>query len=264
TREEALQRLSQVLADCHIAGTVTNLSFLGALAQNADFINGKPDTGLIARDIASLIEDIPPTEEVIALVSLSDVGFLQPADQSDIWQKLRGWRHWGEAEIFSTLQFTDAPIERRVICLAPDTYRIEGTAPCEIEIVERGNARISYVADSIRKRANIFSDNAEITVFLNSRTYNFKRDNPLEGVHETASAGDVIAAPMPGLVKVISAAVGQEVKKGAALIVLEAMKMEHTLKAPRDGRIAALHVGEGDQITGGALLITLESEDADG
>ncbi len=264
-RAETLQRLSRVLADCHVAGTVTNLSFLGALAQNADFINGKPDTGVITRDIASLIEDSPPTDEIIALASLSNAGFLQSTDQSDIWQNLRGWRHWGEAEIFSTLQFNDAPVERRIICLGPDSYRIEGgTVPCQIEIVERGSASVSYVTSDVRKHANLFSDDAEIAVFLNGRAYNFKRDDPLEGTHETASAGDVIAAPMPGLVKLISATVGQDVKKGAALIILEAMKMEHTLKAPRDGRVAALHAVEGDQITGGAVLITLESEDADG
>jgi 3-methylcrotonyl-CoA carboxylase alpha subunit len=69
---------------------------------------------------------------------------------------------------------------------------------------------------------------------------------------------------MPGLVKLISAAAGQIVTKGTALLVLEAMKMEHTLKAPRDGRIADLHAAEGDQIAGGAVLITLESEDTDG
>jgi 3-methylcrotonyl-CoA carboxylase alpha subunit len=265
SRRNALQRLSQALANCRIAGTATNLSFLEALAQNADFINGAPDTGLIARDIASLIGDIPPTDEIIALASLADAGFLEPADKYDIWQNLRGWRHWSEAEIFSTLQFGDEEIERRIKCLAPDTYRIErGATPCQIEIIEGDGTSVSYISDGVRKRANVVSDDTEITVFQNSLPYSFERDDPLEGHHETASAGDVIAAPMPGLVKLISTAAGQEVRKGTALIVLEAMKMEHTLKATRDGRIAELHVAEGDQIAGGALLVTLESEDADG
>ena len=264
-RHEALQCLSQALADCHIAGTATNLGFLEALARNADFINGTPDTGLIARDIASLAEDAPPSDETVALASLSDANFLQPEDHSNIWHSLRGWRHWGKAEIFSTLHFRDDLIERRIICLAPDTYRIEGgSSPCHVEIVECGSASVSCVTGGIRKHANIFMDASEITVFQDGQTYDFKRDDLLEGGHETESAGDAIAAPMPGLVKLISATAGQEVKKGAALIVLEAMKMEHTLNATRDGRIAELHVTEGDQIAGGALLITLESEDADG
>jgi 3-methylcrotonyl-CoA carboxylase alpha subunit len=265
SRDQALQRLSKALADCRIAGTATNLGFLEALAQNDGFVNGTPDTGLIARDIASLIEDVTPTEEIIALATLADAGFLQSTDKSDIARSLRGWRHWGEAEIFSTLHFKDERIERRIKCLAPDTYRIEGGASsCLIEIAEREAYAVTCIVDGVRKRANVFRDDTEITMFRNSRTYVYRHDNPLEGDHETAIAGNAVTAPMPGLVKLISAAAGQEVRKGATLIVLEAMKMEHTLKAARDGRIAALHVAEGDQIAGGALLITLESEDADG
>lgn len=266
-RTEALHRLSQALTDCHIAGTTTNLSFLEALARNADFVNGEPDTDLIARDIASLTKGILPTDEAIAIASLLNVNLLQPADNSDVWQTLRGWRHWGEAEIFSTLYFGDAPIERKIICHTPGEYRIEGgEAPCLIERIEYENASVSYVTDGIRKRANVFSDKAGITVFQDGQTYDLKRDDPLEGSHETSSGSDTVTAPMPGLVKLVSAKAGQQVKKGSALIILEAMKMEHTLKATHDAQIASLHVSEGDQIAGGTLLITLESEgeDADG
>lgn len=264
-REEALHHISQALADCHIAGAVTNLGFLQTLARNADFARGTPDTGIIARNMNSLAENAPPTDEIIALASLSEAGFLQPADNSDVWLNLRGWRQWGEAEIFSTLQFKNTPIECRIICYSPDQYQVEGsTSPCQIEIIEREHASISYLIYGINKRANVFRDGTEITVFKDGHTYNFKRDDPLEGHHETAGTSDTITAPMPGLVKLIGATAGQEIKKGLTLIVLEAMKMEHALKATRDGRIAKLHVAEGDQITGGTLLITLESEDADG
>ena len=69
---------------------------------------------------------------------------------------------------------------------------------------------------------------------------------------------------MPGLVKVMKAEAGQAVERGQALIVLEAMKMEHTLTAPRDGTVAEVLAGEGDQVTDGTILLRLESEEAPG
>ena len=88
--------------------------------------------------------------------------------------------------------------------------------------------------------------------------------DPLDGVSDTEISGDAIDAPMPGLVKCLSAQAGQNVAKGEALIVLEAMKMEHTLTAPRDGQVAEVFVMEGEQVGGGVLLLTLDPEDADG
>ncbi|MBX2806618.1 MAG: ATP-grasp domain-containing protein, partial [Hyphomicrobiales bacterium] len=264
-RGEALQKLSRALGDCRVSGTTTNTAFLGSLARNGGFAAGEVDTGLIARDIAALTEYNPPTEDIVSLAALRQTGFLQPVDRSGIGRSLRGWRHWGPAEIFSTLQIDGTLIERRIFSLAANRYRVEGgDKPCLIEIAKIDGNTIGYMIDGVRKDAVVTGDAADITIFAHGHSYGFHIPDPLEGTHETDIAGDAITAPMPGLVKVISALAGQNVSKGAALIVLEAMKMEHTLKAPRDGRIAKLHTAEGEQITGGAVLVTLESETADG
>ena len=71
----------------------------------------------------------------------------------------------------------------------------------------------------------------------------------------------MVLAPMPGLVKAMAAKAGAEVTQGDALCVMEAMKMEHTLKAPRDGVIAAVSAAAGDQVEEGAILIKLAPED---
>jgi 3-methylcrotonyl-CoA carboxylase alpha subunit len=73
--------------------------------------------------------------------------------------------------------------------------------------------------------------------------------------------GDAVIAPMPGLVKLVAATPGAAVSRGDALMVLEAMKMEHTLAAPRDGVVAEVLAAEGDQVAEGALLLTLAAED---
>lgn len=81
-----------------------------------------------------------------------------------------------------------------------------------------------------------------------------------EGQEETAG---ILTAPMPGKIIRQMAAAGDRVNAGAPLLVLEAMKMEHTVSAPVDGRIAALYVAAGDQVEEGAVLLDLEASAAD-
>jgi 3-methylcrotonyl-CoA carboxylase alpha subunit len=83
------------------------------------------------------------------------------------------------------------------------------------------------------------------------------------GRYDSAEAGsDSIVAPMPGMVRQVSAEPGAQVEIGALLVVLEAMKMEHTLRSPRSGVVAECLVAEGDQVESGAVLMRLAPEKA--
>ena len=96
-----------------------------------------------------------------------------------------------------------------------------------------------------------------VTAFVDGRAHDFEISDP-RAAEEDLATGDHIAAPMPGLVKLVRTAVGDDVKQGQVVAVLEAMKMEHTLTAPRDGRVAELRVTQGDSVSEGAILVTLE------
>ena len=89
----------------------------------------------------------------------------------------------------------------------------------------------------------------------------FALPDPLEAIAVDAHGADAVIAPMPGLVKQLNAVKGAAVTKGDPLLVLEAMKMEHTLTAPRDGILAEVNTVQGDQVEDGAILIALEAED---
>lgn len=100
---------------------------------------------------------------------------------------------------------------------------------------------------------------SRITVFENyGRAFDVA--DPLD--RDTSAAGDtnVIEAPMPGLVKAVFASVGQAVKEGDRLAILEAMKMEHSLLAARDGVVAEVLAEDGAQVEAGAALVRLEEE----
>ena len=97
---------------------------------------------------------------------------------------------------------------------------------------------------------------SQVTVF-GAAPLTFGIVDPLARASE-ATGGDTVVAPMPGVVRDVAVAAGQDVSAGDRLVVLEAMKMEHVLRAPRDGVIASVAVASGDQVTAGALMVALE------
>jgi 3-methylcrotonyl-CoA carboxylase alpha subunit len=91
------------------------------------------------------------------------------------------------------------------------------------------------------------------------RTFTFSVPDALDGAEDAGVGEDKVVAPIPGLVKIVKAVAGRDVAKGDALVVLEAMKMEHTLTAPRDGRIAEVMCAAGDLVQEGAVLVHMEA-----
>ena len=92
-----------------------------------------------------------------------------------------------------------------------------------------------------------------VTVFEGSTGHTFDLADPFAEAADAAGGADSLRAPMPGLVKVVRVASGEKVTKGQPLLILEAMKMEHTIAAPHDGEIAEI-VSEGEQVTDGTVL----------
>jgi 3-methylcrotonyl-CoA carboxylase alpha subunit len=100
-----------------------------------------------------------------------------------------------------------------------------------------------------------------IHVFAQGATASFRRHDPLSRDASAGPGSDVTLAPMPGLVRALFVVAGEAVEAGQPLCVLEAMKMEHTLKAARAGRVAEVFVREGVQIAAGDPLVQLEPQD---
>jgi 3-methylcrotonyl-CoA carboxylase alpha subunit len=258
-RAAALNRLAAALAEVHVAGTVTNLAFLGALARHEGFARGELDTGLIARDAAALTAEPEPPEAATALAALAALGLLEQRAGPDPWDRLAGWRHWSEARLFATLQRGGRRIERVVVAPGGGRYVVEGFA-FTLERDDTGGLWITR--DGHRARAHVAVLRDTVSVFMDGWTHAWEMPDHLREEVEADAGGDVLAAPMPGLVKLVAAGAGDAVEKGAALVVLEAMKMEHTLTAPRDGTVAEVLAQAGDQVVDGAVLLRLAPEDA--
>jgi 3-methylcrotonyl-CoA carboxylase alpha subunit len=163
----------------------------------------------------------------------------------DPWAATDGWRSAAPARTFAMLEEGGEIIS---VPLVPDpALTLEWADPEELQA--------TYGAMPFR--AAFVEQGAATKVLIAGESYLFGPPGfalELGG----AEAGDEIKAPLPGRIAAISAEIGQSVRKGAPLVVLEAMKMEHALKAPRDGVVAELAFAAGAQVKEGAVLVRLE------
>lgn len=250
-RETALDGLAGALGKTQIAGSIANIAFLKALAENTAFAEGDVDTGMIERHQSELVAMPDATDSTILQAMLAASGFKPRPTAGDPWEVIAGYGHFHPLAKRVTLargeEVTSAlatPVDGRKVRI-----EIDGFAPVTLAIVEtpeRGSKdQVSHAKWP-----------GHVTVFDGPHAYDFDVPDPFAAADEMI-AGDRLTAPMPGLVKVVRAAVGQKVRKGAALLVLEAMKMEHTIAAPHDGVLAEI-AAEGSQVTEGSLLARFE------
>lgn len=249
TRAVALAQLARALDETQVAGTVTNLAFLGALARHEGFAAGEVDTGLIGRDLEALTAVASPGPEIWAEAALCAAGLDGEAasDQGfTLWQPLT-------QTVMLAREGAD-PVTLRLSPDGPDRVRVampEGTV-----LAERRAGRWHF-GDAPARGA--VRHGGRVTVFADYGQ-GFAVIDPLDRAAAAQSA-DVIEAPMPGRVARVLVGAGDTVAAGDRLAVLEAMKMEHALKAGRDGTIAEVLVAEGDQVEAGAALLRLASDD---
>ena len=246
TRDVALTTLRAALRGCEVAGTVTNLAFLGALAAHGSFGAGDVDTGLIGREIEALT--VPPRVQPhhVALAGMAALGLLEP--QSDagftLWQPLR-------RQVGLNWLDEDHYVQVQVLSRDHQIWQIG-----DDEIVARHIAGQWSVGG--RLAARVTKAGARVTVF-DDYGISFEIIDPLARSAGGHGDGNLIEAPMPGLVRMIDAKVGQTVEKGFRLAILEAMKMEHSLLAARGGIVAEVLAVAGDQVEAGAALVRLEA-----
>ncbi|WP_298359091.1 acetyl/propionyl/methylcrotonyl-CoA carboxylase subunit alpha [uncultured Litoreibacter sp.] len=245
-RAQALAALERALSDTQIAGTVTNIAFLKALAQHEGFGAGDVDTGLIERDLDALTASAVPCTRCRSVAAVVALG-AQAGGQT-------GFSLWGPLEQRVALQWGDDEIAAQVATLGGGTYRVS-LGETGHQVARTGN---SWSVDGQKIAAKAVRTDYGVTVFWGN-TYSFTVADPLDRASGQL-AGDATLAPMPGLVKAVFVEAGQEVAEGDKLAVLEAMKMEHVLRAGRDGVVASVHVSEGAQIAAGDAMIILEEQ----
>ncbi|WP_170478947.1 acetyl/propionyl/methylcrotonyl-CoA carboxylase subunit alpha [Ruegeria arenilitoris] len=247
TRGVALKMLDRVLQETEVAGTVTNLAFLGALARHQEFIKGDVDTGLIGRDIEYLTSQSQGSAKIGVAAAMAALQLFEPGD--DV-----GFTLWSPLRRSVQLEQDGQQIVFDVQVKGPDIQ--VWSVNDETVAAERVDGRWRLEDTPM---PNVAVSGSKITVFCDYG-HSFDVVDPLD--RDTAAAGDtnLIEAPMPGLVKAVFVEMGQTVSKGDRLVILEAMKMEHALLAARDGVVAEVLSSAGAQVEAGAALVRLQEE----
>ncbi|WP_029006602.1 acetyl/propionyl/methylcrotonyl-CoA carboxylase subunit alpha [Azorhizobium doebereinerae] len=266
-RAEAVGRLCAALAATEVVGLATNRSFLAAIAGHPAFAAAELDTGFIARHAADLLPAPEPVDDrILALAALSilleearvSAAAADPADPFSPWGLAPGWRLNRAAHVDLTFSDQGARIAVRAHYKASGFVLDLPGGPLAVEGAREADGTLAARLDGVRLKARVVRSGMKLTVFAGGleRTVEFV-DPRVASIDATGTAGRLVA-PMPGTVIRVAVEPGQAVLKGAALVVVEAMKMEHTVTAPRDGVVQAVNFAVGDLVDEGAELLVLD------
>ncbi|MCS3849160.1 3-methylcrotonyl-CoA carboxylase alpha subunit [Xanthomonas campestris] len=266
-RPAALARMRDALAHCHAIGVTTNSAFLARLVSTQAFATADLDTALIEREQAALFPAPQPPAmawwclAAVLVVEAAPHAAADPADPFSPWQLADGWRIGAHAARTLVLE---AAGERRTLAVRPtaDGWQVDSADQTHTLRYHAHGEHLRVDMDGRQWRAQILRDGAAITVLSGAQRAHFQHHDALVEAEQPAQAEGGLTAPMPGRVVALVAQLGEPVRRGQALVVLEAMKMEHTLHAPADGTVQAYLVAEGDLVADGVALVEFVSASA--
>jgi len=249
-REQARQRLLAMLAETAVGGVKTNLAFLRRVLAHPAFANAELDTGFIARHQGELL---PPQGELPeSFWQLAASAFVQGEaerergdDPHSPWQSKSGWRAGLPAETDLALSCGEAQQMVRLRPASAPKAQLTG----EQLVVEQDGLRRQHWA--IRRGDNLYLEwDGELRCV--------QRVDPIAEAEASHAHHGGLTAPMNGSIVRVLVEAGQHVEAGAALVVLEAMKMEHSIRAPQAGVVKGLYCSEGELVSEGTALVELE------
>ena len=265
-RARAVARMRQALAEVEIAGVTTNVRFLHAVVSSRAFGATELDTGLIERNRDTLFERRPIPHEALAAAAFAELleeertareRAATSGDPYSPWHEVDGWRLNEESHhdlVFSeggsehTLRLLFGESGLRIV-INGKTHALSGERLADHQLLVRLDER-AFKARAVREAGewHLFYEGEQRRLSLKEELARADAD----------TAGGSLAAPMPGKVIKVMTEAGAKVAKGQALLILEAMKMEHTITAPTDGVVKEVHYRAGEQVLEGAELLSLE------
>jgi 3-methylcrotonyl-CoA carboxylase alpha subunit len=267
-RGAARRRLAAMLAGTRVAGLATNRDFLLRVLRRPAFAAGAVDTGFIERHADTLL---PPAAaapcEAIAAASLAVLldqaaeaaaASARQDERHSPWARRDGWRLNGDT--YQDLRFREGETLRAVrIHYRSDGYALELDGETVMaRIAREAGDELRIDLDGRRLAASVLRLGADVTVMLADASWRLIHVDPLAPRTAEDASGGHLTAPMPGKVTAVPVAAGARVKRGEVLLVLEAMKMEHTLAAPADGKVKSVRYAVGEQVPEGAELVEFE------
>ncbi|MBY4675066.1 acetyl/propionyl/methylcrotonyl-CoA carboxylase subunit alpha [Marinobacterium arenosum] len=265
SRDRAIARMEQALEEYRIAGLKTNTRFLRNLAGAQPFKNLQLDTGFIDKHQALLFP--PSTLDPLQCLAMAACFLLEKqkavrtssGDPYSPFARENSWRLNSSYARPMKLAVGDQVHELRIleqqgcyqISIDDASYQVSG---------QLNDDALQLVINGHRLTVHGFQDGDDLTLFHNGEQFSCRQYRETFGEHEDAGKGS-LSAPMNGAVVAVLVEVGQTVSEGQTLVVMEAMKMEHSIQAPHDGVVGEIYFAEGDLVDEGAELIAVTAND---
>jgi propionyl-CoA carboxylase alpha chain len=260
SRGEAARRLAGALEHLVVQGVATNRELLVAVLRHPEFLAGRLDTHFLDRHRDTLFgRPLEPGELSRAAVAVALAGVAgRRAGRAVLPEVEPGWRSHHPHETQERYRWRDRSIEVGYRSLGGDRFacRADGEA-IEVRLVSRGDQLVLEDGAGVRRRFAVATSGLVHHVCAGGRDL-VLAEQPRFPERQTAQAEGGLSAPMPGRVVRVLVAEGETCAAGQALVILEAMKMEHAVKTARPGRVSKLLVREGDPVEAGAVLVTLD------
>ena len=265
-RDSARLALADALAGTRIVGLNTNLFFLETLVRHPAFAEADLDTHFIETHDVAAIES--PTGDLAAIRALAATAILEDragrlrsrqqvaSDRFSPWGRGGAWRLNSEGRDRLDVNDNGETVTYEV-SYTGDGYRLENgeSAIAVSGIVRSPDGGLTAEIDGRRQSGAVIADGNRLTVFLDGARREVLLEEPGAAAMSAEVGGGRLTSPMPGTVVRVLVEAGQTVTRDTPLIVLEAMKMEHTIAAPADGTVETLPFAVGDRVEEGVELV---------
>jgi 3-methylcrotonyl-CoA carboxylase alpha subunit len=254
SRDEAAALLRKALAELELCGVTTNRALLMSVLDDAEFRAGLVATDFLAKRRSHLkFGEPPPAHEDLALAALWYA--TRATDEAALWADTTGWRLGAAAA--SNWRFGAASVRIELIFEKTYRARLDGQT-FALRVVARDDPSFEVEIAGRIERLTVVESGRDLELFRGGRYVRLsvaRTEDALQAITQE-DAGSLLT-PLPGTVVAVHVSPGERVARGAPLLTIEAMKMEHTVTAPYEGTIEHLPFGVGDRVAAGAMLAQL-------
>ncbi|MBY0566456.1 MAG: acetyl/propionyl/methylcrotonyl-CoA carboxylase subunit alpha [Hyphomonadaceae bacterium] len=235
-RRDALTQFRAAWDRVFVWPVKTNAGFIGRCIHDERFASGDIDTALIETRGEALSAVPPPSEGMLRSAAIA---FSNEHDQD---------RRWPSPDLLVRTPWSDLR-----------GFRLNAQPSVIARVRWRNETYLVDLTDAEQTRGGFRQPSGELVLFDRGEAYEFTLDTGERSAGEAAAGDGAILSPMPGKIVSVAAKAGAKLKKGDPILVLEAMKMEHTLTAPFDGELVELNAKAGAQVSEGVVLARLEA-----
>lgn len=254
-REEALKRLQQALAHYHIGGVKTNIPFLQAICQHEQFCSANLSTDFLTHETIHL-QTLDPQQSLLLATAVDYIHMVNSLHDPLLYDAfswpMNGFTHWVWRYLqdghMKEVRITPINTSEFNVLIDQKEFKLTATKTGNELCVEYNNRQYKAIVNCQEQFIHLYTDLGQSII----QHFNWDLLDSAEMSHKGQ-----LTAPMPATIVAILKNRGEVVKAGERLLVLEAMKMEHTIHAPSDGILTDIFYSVGSQVDEGAELLSL-------